>query len=885
MRLLLISILLACISGCDKHHSRSSSSPAPVSAPAVLLISSDAGTDKQGAVFSIDIDDISQISVLFQSQGRHKPYDESRFYNGGFIWNPVDKKFWGVVPSHFPAAGKLVSFDPETDALAYEAVIPELFVSGSSNHPYQWYTRPILKPDGKGLLLVSLNGGRESVPYGPGYGDGVVVYINIDKSEPATFGHAHIVFEFYEGYTSATSDPDLAATSYLTADDGVFRNVKGNPVLGKYPGESGADAVLFLAEGESWTDTRVFPVENYNVHAKAFILQPGDAGDWSQPWNLVFHDNPVGYASTAVNLTGTEAFYDPNTVRADNNPFTGAKGRFVYSVTSATVSETNIRSDDTAFSEVINSANFECYYNAGMFMLNNDYYQFCKGYNRGSIGTYYETRNIPRIMEVDDTGGANHLTTDAIFAGWKNLGPDRAQNIAPLDFTIDRLRQSILVTAGTLDGIETIKNGEFYKNMFFYPSRIEEVKPAISGSSRTVLFEGKAEYGEQFSGSPAIGGDNFQYILQLALTADPKQPGYLIKYDRDVRAVTSAIALGSQQPAYFGSKPILLENSIFFSSMDLPNGLGAGYVKLAKDGSMYEAIEHGRMYDTSRGLYDYPGTPLNYVALNSGEIWAMSKGTYSGNYLTFLNIDPSTGEPTSRSFLGEFVANAGSNNPIWKDGIHTRFTLSAKDNILVFPEWTAGPGISVPVNLSCLPVNTPTVNISNKQYYQLSDGEKVVRGLTLHTDGYFYVATHVSHEILKVDIGDCTSSPIVSTVHDLAADNAVPTTQFLLASDDKLWFGTEDGYLAVYDPIADTVVKFSDLNDQDANTDSRVIGFLSEPENGLIMGIVSDTLSSNRNSVARRLFQYDIVGNVIQQIHDVSDIVLDKDLYPGVIRR
>jgi hypothetical protein len=158
-----------------------------------------------------------------------------------------------------------------------------------------------------------------------------------------------------------------------------------------------------------------------------------------------------------------------------------------------------------------------------------------------------------------------------------------------------------------------------------------------------------------------------------------------------------------------------------------------------------------------------------------------------------------------------------------------------------------------------------------------------VRGATLHSNGNIYVATKgTANRLLQVDIGTCSSSPtLTEKVADLSA--TLPTTRMLSVSAGLLYFGTSDGFLASYDPSDDSVTAQKDLTDSIGLTETRVVGFLSEPIDGFIMGIVADTFIVDGNPVSRRLFKFDIKNNIVTY-KNVSDLVVDDELYSGVVR-
>lgn len=141
----------------------------------------------------------------------------------------------------------------------------------------------------------------------------------------------------------------------------------------------------------------------------------------------------------------------------------------------------------------------------------------------------------------------------------------------------------------------------------------------------------------------------------------------------------------------------------------------------------------------------------------------------------------------------------------------------------------------------------------------------------------------ISNRVLQVDVGACTAEPVITEqVSDLNCVDIFPSTRMLSGSDDLLYFGTTDGFLASYNPTGNSIIKQIDLNHFSSDTKTRVVGFLSEPIDGFIMGIVADTLIANGNPSSRRLFKFDITNNIVTY-QNISELLLNDELYPGVV--
>lgn len=859
LHLNMLTVFIFLLSGCDSSSS-SIGSNTPNSEESLILIGSEAGESRLGALYSLDMKDISQKTRLYQTPGGHEPYTNERYFNGGMVWNPVDGRFWGVTPSHFPGAGKLVSFDPEADKLTYEVNLSEEHIAGSDFYASSWKTMPIISPDGKGMIIVAQNGGRESLLSSiPGAGDGVVVHINIDKEDASKFGEMSIVYEIYSGGNGGV---------------GEFRNVLNNPVLGRYPNNSGKSAVLFLSAGEKWADTSQNPIQYFEKNAQAFILTPSNDNDWSEPWTVANQYDLINGSQYALNQISTNAFYDQTVTRSDGH---GA-GRFVWSTRDYIGGDIYISSDDRSYlPNIISDVNSECFFNGGLYHVGQRYYQLCTGFDRDKTDTYYN--NVPRLLEINSTGSA---TSVMAFSNWKNLGGSQFHNLAPIEVSVDRDSSSILVNAATLWGGEMLRGSLVsIKDISFYPSRIEEIKP-FSGE-RSILFEGNSEYGKHFVGKPSLGGDNNEYVVQYSISDSDQVPGYLLKYNRISREV-SKFRLGAKGPAYFASEPLIAENSILFSSMLRTKEKGIGFVRMNKNDFSYSEHGFGGQINSHNEAV-YAGVPLNFTRLENGDIWAVTKDVSKGKNDVFVNFDTNTFSVTSKSYLSDIIVT-GVEPLNFIDGIYTTFTSESKGNVLIYPAISVidhAPHVSI--NCTPQPGNPNVVQSYVLPEYKIAQkGPTVVKGPTLFSDGSLYVATKGGLDsILKIEMGNCSASPVVTTlVPDLTTFGSLPSTRFLSASNEKLYFGTSDGHLASFDPKNNNLVKVIDLSDNDTKTNSRVVGYISEPEEGYIYGVVADTLISNDNPISRRIFKYDVKANNLVGFVDASDIFDDADLYPGV---
>ena len=188
----------------------------------------------------------------------------------GMVFNPVDGYFYGILPDagfvllkntdESTSRDKLIRFEPNTDKLEYLTDMPLLLAAGEPEPYGEFYTAPVVSPDGKSLMMVSQKGGKTTP--GSSGGTGGLFHVNIDSTSP-DYLKASLVYSFSD-FTNSV-DPleqlnDIESVPLL------------NWVNGKYE--------IFLMSNSSQMNGGAIR------KGRAFALSPTNSSDWSQGWNL-----------------------------------------------------------------------------------------------------------------------------------------------------------------------------------------------------------------------------------------------------------------------------------------------------------------------------------------------------------------------------------------------------------------------------------------------------------------------------------------------------------------------------------------------------------------------------------------------------------------------
>ena len=270
-----------------------------IPAASLLFASATGGSGMLGEITEFPLALTGTASTAHAFAG--KPWIENtRAMDGqALVWNGADGNFYGVLNGGGAwETGVLVSFDPTTDALVLLKTLsgrtyPAKAGLGSDMFPFQkltgFYRRPLLTPDGKGLLLLSTDGGVSM--------EGVLVHVNIDPAS-AKYLTETVVYDFF--------DYEVGQGSYCKSIRVSTVGGQTEMVWGK--DGSGNDAVFMARVGENYEVRPENPPNepgNCNpwvfegtpmdrIYGRMFALRPTDPSDLSKPWAYALgYDDPA----------------------------------------------------------------------------------------------------------------------------------------------------------------------------------------------------------------------------------------------------------------------------------------------------------------------------------------------------------------------------------------------------------------------------------------------------------------------------------------------------------------------------------------------------------------------------------------------------------------
>ncbi len=265
----------------------------------MLLASASTGTGMLGQLTDLPFTPGGTASTFRDLAGKPWIANHQALDGQGLVWNGADEKFYGVLNGGGAwETGVLVSFDPATDALVL------LKTLSGREYPAQaglagdmfafekltgFYRRPLLTPDGKGLLLLSTDGGVIM--------EGALVYVNIDPTS-ANYLSESVVYDFF--------DYEVGQGSYCKSIRVATVDGQSEMVWGK--DGAGNDAVFMARVGENYEVRPENPPNepgNCNpwvfdgrpmdkIYGRMFALRPTDATDLSKPWTFA-----LGYDDAA----------------------------------------------------------------------------------------------------------------------------------------------------------------------------------------------------------------------------------------------------------------------------------------------------------------------------------------------------------------------------------------------------------------------------------------------------------------------------------------------------------------------------------------------------------------------------------------------------------
>lgn len=923
-----ITVVRAALTGMTSIYATDSISVVAAPLTQTLLISSpSAGKGGIGQWNLYDPATLAKASTLAEAKGIPEPSsaalsDENgeTGYRGGFTYNPVDHAFYaaldrasmpaltpqGLSPDDPP--GVLVRFDPETDELECLATIPLLTAYGTNSPLSGFLTSPVIRPDGKSLILVA-QGGGESMPGPDGslVSGGGVVHVDIDPASP-TFRRFTPVYNF------ADYGRTLPFNQQMVKVDGKPRLVKAG----------GAD-MIFLVTDEV----------RYNVQgqasrnpAKQMLLKPGTASNWAGPWTNF---------ATATTAPGQEQllqpwwdeFSDSYWYGANDNQTDSAFWQIKSKVTFGGLENhyfppsttLGMRRPVSVFTVIGHNGAFVI--NAGVDAANTDLnsMKIIELSTNPTIDpierkrlTSYETGTTQRLWPA---GVGVSPTTGLVFLNGTSQ-PGAQQIPAAIERTLANLPASTTTPSTApyhslpLDTLYRGGAGVSYLDMDGpLPGSLDAID--MANFAMYNLVRGSAALGWVFVGATALGGRSTEpiadrYLVTLALYGGANGSGAVIKYDRLTGKVTS-VPLGATTTGQPVGQPLQLASGLVLGGTNSRTAAGLTPTR------SYQGVY--TLNPTTGATRDYPlpfadlvaqGKPQNASAVRApysftqaanGTVWGLMP--YSLNLLFSPNVvlapglfalNAATGAPTgeihffdySPGIAGPAGGAAGYLSP-----------MAAQGNVLVFVTPTTFADAADGSRVWCVDLANRDANnrpasgsallapggAAGEAWWPLFGPTRASRS------GQLYLMTTATGpttsptrqvRIIKLQVGSpVTAAPTFTPVLSVAGAVDLPGTPLFEASDGNLYYGTVSGRLMKFDPVVQAVTMVADLaNTPGITTDCR--GFLSEANGGVLMGIVADQDSTGAQT-ARRAFRYTLSSGVM-----TSTLVeaSDRDPHPGV---
>jgi hypothetical protein len=862
---------LFALSACDSHSSKGpdDSSGSTPQKQSLLLSTSFGGAHHLGSWQIFDSDTL-KLNKGISLEGAHYIGDGIEQEESGFVWNPITKLFYAILPnSSYNGSGVLVSFNPRTDELktltsTYHAALIDDYPLSSYNQP------PVVSPDGKALIVVAQHGGPKSnCPVEAKYCDqpGGLVHINIDPSST--------------DYLKFTSLYSFAEFGSLTTDG--LHNVKTRPLLVK----SGGESVIFLiAEGYGWiiNDVKTF------VQGRPFALKPSNNSDWTDSWEIIGNFPQL----SRENLTD----------RISPDPiYIASQDLFIWT-TDVSGDEFYVESQQGLYGShnlmILNHPNTKCYSPTGFISpIGSNYYQlFCAGLDELNDGNDVIGKLLGISKNFNSTGV---LRT---FSNWL-YDESSFSRLHPYAFS-QPFDSSVFISGSTQSA------DDWYLSPLgigFLPSEVVELNTI--DFTITKLFTGNENIGLSFIGRPSLGGYTddpieHRYLVQLTRFGGEYNRGSVIKYDRLTHEI-SATPLGMKDFSLLRGKPYQLNNNKILGASNIYHNKdfeiyddyqSTSYILNPKD---YKA-ENNSIKDIpveyfNDGKYQtymapFQGYELAFATTKSGELWTSSYypsmvqySTAKGPGLGILRFNKDTGA-NEEGFMIE---------PLHGGFGHAPSQVSALDNKLFVTHTLTVDGKPDERGF-CIDIeNRDSNNVPSYTSSPLSGNEqlfveptltrKVVWGAT-EMEGKIFVMTVPDTNyseggndarIHEVDLSSCsTTGPTYTT--RLTGLSDIASTRMLAASDGMLYYGTSNGKLMAFDPMKNSVNLVSDYKNASS---SEIRGYLTETSNGEIVGLLFD-FDDNNIPIGRRAFKYKISSDSTS-FSDVSKYVPHTEMYVGFI--
>ncbi|MEI6223853.1 MAG: hypothetical protein WCS72_03810 [Deltaproteobacteria bacterium] len=865
-----------------------------IPATSMLLASASGGPGRLGELTDLPLTLSGTASSFHPFTGRPYIGGNPAMNGQGLVWNGADDKFYGVLQGGGAwETGVLVSFDPATDALVLLKTLsgreyPAKQGLGGDMFPFDkltgFFRRPLLTPDGKGMLLLSSYGG---VIY-----EGALVHVNIDPTS-ANYLADTMVYDFF--------DYEVGQGSYCKSLRVAYQEGQSEMVWGK--DGSGRDVVFMARIGETYEVRPENPPNepgNCNpwtylgrpmdkIYGRMFALRPTDASDLSKPWTYALgYEEPLkpgqGFVDPLLTM-GRQIYWDsygsgsyPPAVRwTTSGPGSGGQMYFY-------------KAGEQLGTGFFWEVQYRAYDPGGLLPLDTfgNSIALYSGLH-GSDDPVNIPDSPPRIFTFTKS---ERLDQQALLSGWwTDHKRFRGANMSLLS---RRFFANGGDESDCLTGIPCV------------PSTIEEMDPAIGYPQQVLVNASEATTGQYFFGDPGVGGSTREPIAdRYVVWFGTQRLGYsttLNKYDR-LTGMTTTLTFDPVDGAYPMGKLLDLGDgtALGFSNRTRPttqqgkygyvggpgaNGTVQGYYVLHLGSG---AILNWIRYSTSIRFNSFS---LEAARLDDGSVWTVPSYRDRGTDLDYRNIsrlDVATGA-FETLYQREEAWNYSPADPYTPAG--------RKSAAIYLPFWqssvTPWSDHLVNATLGCVRADAGTVNAQSLVFGPASaasgNANRIVYGATYSpTNDAMYLATSKvanadQGAIFEIDKGVadadlCRAAPVVTALVTGLTD--VPSTKPLSTRAGALFYGTANGRLMRINVAEKTVTVIADLKPA-GSTASKVKGYLAEAADGVVVAVVFDHDASGKNT-ARRLVSVD-VGTGAKVSRDVTALIDEWEPYPGVVK-
>ncbi|WP_405631081.1 hypothetical protein [Pseudoalteromonas sp. Ld20] len=916
-----IFILSACNNSNEKNN-KVNEPPTSVTDPvkdpitSLLITSTTGGSKGIGSWTTFDSSSVSVKDVVTAEGGpipSSVPLDMGVIdAQAGFAFNSVTGLFYGIIPNRL--RGDVVVFDPKKDSLEHVATIPPIYIADASKPLSQYFTAPAISPDGRSLMMIAQSGGP-NLPQPPvdssQVTSGALVHLNIDVSSDG-YGQFTPVYGMYEFGQNKDYKQRINKVSMV-------------PLLASTP----IGDVIFLVSNftASAYSVKNNTQLNYDVPAKAFAIAPSNTLDWSKPWGLVdINSNNIDDddVNAVLGQPAPQASYDITrnefvfaTEQAPDNTWIYQKDGPAVAVNSVDIG-------------VLNSSRGAKNPVAIIRQYGSDYYLLTAGDGPNiapelDAAAFFEITNTDQLLDRArlsaywtgkserrvPVGLSSSRTTGYHFVNaTSTIGANQFDNYIVSKFW------------GDIDNLPVTSNSEFLDTSLESLLQDAGVMPSLidrydyNGLARKNLFNGSVNDGYLINGVPAIGGLPAEpradrYVVSLATLGGKHGHGAIIKYDR-VTAEVVSVPLGNATAGFPLGKPLQLESGVVLGGT--LNRVNSGVNPQRSNVGVWtldittKKIQDFALPDTDSERNDgrwytrAVNPPKGFAKTKNGQIWGtvvyeifdpispfIAGAEYYPYVAGLLSFDAKTGQPSGELYLfgeSESILDADFTGAVAHDDKLSFITpaLRVEDN--------GAKG----QRLWFVDVNNRDANGRPDSNFILFSPEasSVAAGAWKipfaaaadNESGDFYVMTTAIENdtevrIHKAVLGELISSEIsISTVVSGPKDGLtdLPGTPLFQASDGLFYYLTNNAKLMLFNPNNSTVTVLADFTLNETITSAN--GFITEPEQGVIMGIVSDS-SFTQPSISRRAFSFNLDEKTWFTV-DVTKNTSVEDQYLGI---